>query len=60
MTLKYRGISYKVTRVETGADSKVIEGTYRGITTEIHMTQMRKTISDFKNLITYRGAKLAV
>ena len=60
MTLKYRGISYEVTHVETGINSKVIEGTYRGIKTEIHTPQMRRAVSDFKRLITYRGAKLAI
>lgn len=60
MTLKYRGISYEVTHVETGIDSKTIEGTYRGSKTEIHMPQIRKVVSDFENLITYRGAKLAI
>ena len=60
MTLKYRGASYGVIHVETGVDSKVIEGTYRGIKTDIHMPQIKKAVSDFKNLITYRGAKLAI
>ena len=60
MTLKYRGISYDVTHKETGIDSQVIEGTYRGIKTEIHMPQFRQAVSDVKTLITYRGAKLAI
>ena len=60
MTLKYRGISYEVTHTAIMIDSEIIEGQYHGIQTKIRLPQIRTSLAVFQELITYRGAKLAV
>ena len=60
MTLKYRGTSYEVTATATTIDSEIIEGQYHGIQTRIQLPQIRTSLAAFHELITYRGAKLAI
>ena len=60
MTLKYRGISYEVNSTGIMVNSETIEGQYHGIQTKIRLPQIRKRFADFEELITYRGAKLAI
>ena len=60
MNLKYRGAEYTVAPKELTIDCEVVEGKYHGIPTKIQLPRASKTLATLQELITYRGAKLAV
>ena len=60
MNLKYRGVEYTVTSNQVTVDCEFVEGKYHGIPTKIQLSRASKTLATLQELITYRGAKLAI
>lgn len=60
MNLKYRGVAYTSNSKEITVAVETIEGKYRGILTKIQLPKNAKSLMRLQELITYRGAKLAI
>ena len=60
MNLKYRGVAYTTSSQEVTVDFETIEGKYHGIPTKIQLPKNAKSLMSLQELITYRGAKLAI